>query len=176
MNMIELVGRGRVAFKVSLKAAKLSGVLEGYFRDHAGDEDDDMRIDLPKIDAVVLKKVIEFCTHHEEIERMTEIPTPFFTVDIRELVQRWYSDFINVRVNLLFKLMAAAHYLEIRPLLSLTCFMITIFNHGKSEKELIRFFNIAKKGDVTTLHLSLSEKMMAFAQSYHHRNQDGGGG
>jgi S-phase kinase-associated protein 1 len=38
-----------------------------------------------------------------------------------EVVQEWYSNFVSVEQEILFELILAANYMDIKPLLDLTC-------------------------------------------------------
>ena len=40
---------------------------------------------------------------------------------MEEVVQAWYSQFVNVEQEILFELILAANYMDIKPLLDLTC-------------------------------------------------------
>lgn len=40
---------------------------------------------------------------------------------MNEIVQQWYSDFVPVDQESFYELMNAANYMEIKPLLDLTC-------------------------------------------------------
>jgi len=108
------------------------------------DEDDEGEsepIPLNNVSSTVLEKVIAFCTHFKE-EPMTEIQTPLKSNQIDQLVQEWYADFVKVDKDLLFSLVAAANYLDIKQLLDLTCLAVSILIKGKSATELREMFNI----------------------------------
>ena len=115
--------------------------------DEDGDDDDDdddavAEIPLPNVKASVLKKVIDFCEHHKA-EPMTEIEKPLKSAVMSEVVQKWYADFVNVEQVLLFELILAANYMDIKPLLDLTCATVASMIKGKTPEEIRRTFNIA---------------------------------
>jgi S-phase kinase-associated protein 1 len=114
-----------------------------------GDEDEDgdeceanPDIPLPNVSADVLGKVIEYCKHYQE-EEMRSIQTPLKSNKLEELVQEWYAEFVKVDKNLLFDLVAAANFMDIKPLLDLTCLAVSIMIKGKSAPELRQMFNIS---------------------------------
>jgi S-phase kinase-associated protein 1 len=43
------------------------------------------------------------------------------------MVQKWYTDFLEVDQVMLFGLFAAANFLDIKPLLDLTLMKVTLF-------------------------------------------------
>ena len=115
--------------------------------DEDGDDDDDdddgavAEIPLPNVKASVLKKVIDFCEHHKA-EPMTEIEKPLKSAVMSEVVQKWYADFVNVEQVLLFELSLAANYMDIKPLLDLTCATVASMIKGKTPEEIRKTFNI----------------------------------
>ena len=105
-------------------------------------EEDLTEIPLPNVKSTVLQKVIEFCEHHKE-EPMTEIEKPLKSQNMNEVVQKWYADFVNVEQVLLFELILAANYMDIKPLLDLTCATVASMIKGKTPEEIRTTFNIS---------------------------------
>jgi S-phase kinase-associated protein 1 len=97
---------------------------------------------LPNVKAEVLKKVIEFCTHHHE-DPMTEIEKPLKSATMAEVVQKWYAEFVSVQQVTLFELILAANYMDIKPLLDLTCATVASMIKGKTPEEIRQTFNIS---------------------------------
>ena len=59
------------------------------------------------------------------------------------MVQDYYANFIGgLHQEVLFELILAANYLDIQPLLSLTCATIASQIKGKAPEEIRRIFNI----------------------------------
>lgn len=132
------------AYEVPMAVAKMSVLVADTFD---ADEDDDEAepvkdFPLPNVTSGVLEKVIEFCKHFQE-EPMTTIQTPLKSSKLEDLVQQWYADFVKVPKTLLFDLVAAANYMDIKPLLDLTCLAVSILIKGKSAAELRSMFNLS---------------------------------
>ena len=64
-----------------------------------------------------------------------------------EVVQEWYSNFVAVDQEILFELILAANYMDIKPLLDLTCATVASMIKGKTPEEIRKHFNI--KNDFT---------------------------
>lgn len=112
------------------------------------DEDDDEITDkdfiCPKVTTEVLEKVVEYCTHFQTVEEMNEISTPLNGETVEEIVkQEWYCNYCKVERKMLFQLVAAANYMDIKPLLDLTCLAVSVSIKGKSQEELRQIFCIS---------------------------------
>ncbi|KAL7532485.1 hypothetical protein ACHAXR_007122, partial [Thalassiosira sp. AJA248-18] len=129
-------------FEVPVDIAKLSNLVVTTLGED-DDEEDMVEIPLPNVKATVLAKVIEYCTHYKQVESMTPITTPLKSIRIEEIVQEWYADFVNVDQTLLFELVTAANFMDIKALLDLTCLAVSVLIKGKSAEEIRRIFNIS---------------------------------
>jgi S-phase kinase-associated protein 1 len=109
---------------VRLDVAKMSKLVEATIDDEA-DEDIPPDVPLPNVKSSVLAKVIEYCEHYK-VDKMTDITTPLKSSKIEDLVQSWYSDFVKVDQVMLFELVTAANFMDIKPLLDLTCLAVSI--------------------------------------------------
>jgi S-phase kinase-associated protein 1 len=114
-------------------------------------------IPIPNVNAAVLKKVIEYCTHHKDDpetkaeedadsrKKSTEIDEwdqKFMQVD-----QEMLFEIILVRLSsgnrgLMLTLSQAANYLDIKPLLDVGCKTVANMIKGKSPEEIRKTFNI----------------------------------
>jgi S-phase kinase-associated protein 1 len=101
----------------------------------------DEPIPLPNIEkAPVMAKVIEFLAWHYEH------PTPK-TEENREIkslenILPWDAEFIKVENEMLFLLILAANYLDIKPLLDLGCKTVASMIKGKNAEEIRKTFNL----------------------------------
>ncbi|GKY92863.1 hypothetical protein MPSEU_000255500 [Mayamaea pseudoterrestris] len=107
------------------------------------DEDESVtpEIPLPNVKSQVLQKVIEFCEHHLS-DPMNEIEKPLKSKSMADVVQKWYADFVDLEQVLLFELILAANYMDIKPLLDLTCATVASMIKGKTPEEIRATFNI----------------------------------
>eukprot|EP00544_Gedaniella_sp_CCMP2646_P007951 CAMPEP_0202486794 /NCGR_PEP_ID=MMETSP1361-20130828/5266_1 /ASSEMBLY_ACC=CAM_ASM_000849 /TAXON_ID=210615 /ORGANISM="Staurosira complex sp., Strain CCMP2646" /LENGTH=165 /DNA_ID=CAMNT_0049116031 /DNA_START=91 /DNA_END=588 /DNA_ORIENTATION=+ len=137
---VNLISKEGDSFPVPVAVASMSELVKSMMDED--NEDDTPEIPLPNVKADVLKKVIEFCEHHKE-EPMTEIEKPLKSQQMSEVVQKWYADFVNVEQVLLFELILAANYMDIKPLLDLTCATVASMIKGKTPEEIRTTFNIS---------------------------------
>lgn len=105
------------------------------------DEDEAQEIPLPNVKSPILAKVIEFCRHYKE-DPMTEIEKPLKSSDMQTVVQQWYADYVNLEQETLFELILAANYMDVKPLLDLTCATVASMIKGKKPEEIRKLFNI----------------------------------
>jgi len=137
---IKLISKEGDAYEVPGAVAKMSELVKNMMEDDC--DDDIAEIPLPNVKATVLKKVIEFSTHHLT-EPMNEIEKPLKSAIMAEVVQTWYAEYVNVEQVLLFELILAANYMDIKPLLDLTCATVASMIKGQTPEEIRRIFNIS---------------------------------
>mmetsp|Transcript_9753 Transcript_9753/g.11312 ORF Transcript_9753/g.11312 Transcript_9753/m.11312 type:complete len:194 (+) Transcript_9753:122-703(+) len=155
---VELISKEGDKFPVTIGVANMSELVKSMMEDKDEDEDDDddddeeegadkkpsgkvTEIPLPNVKSEVLKKVIEFCEHHLA-EPMTEVEKPLKSQNMADVVQKWYADFVDLEQVLLFELILAANYMDIKPLLDLTCATVASMIKGKTPDEIRATFNI----------------------------------
>ncbi|KAI9184477.1 hypothetical protein H9P43_003530 [Blastocladiella emersonii ATCC 22665] len=126
---------------VSLDVANRSVLLKNMLED-VGD-DADTEIPIPNVTARVLKKVIEYCEHHKN----DPLPNPDEEEDTEERrrsddIDEWDSEYITVEQEMLFEIILAANYLDIKPLLDLGCKTVANMIKGKTTEEIRKTFGI----------------------------------
>jgi S-phase kinase-associated protein 1 len=57
---------------------------------------------------------------------VTPITTPLKSNRIDEIVQEWYAEFVDVEQIMMFELVTAANFMDIKPLLDLTCLAVSV--------------------------------------------------
>ncbi|KAJ3209664.1 hypothetical protein HDU83_009722 [Entophlyctis luteolus] len=149
--MVRLTSSDLVEFVVDRPVAERSLLLRNMLED-VGDADDSP-IPLPNVSAFILKKVIEYCDHH----RNDPLPTADDEKDAAfdapgsvgrrraaaDDIDEWDAAFIKVENNeLLFDIILAANYLDIKPLLDLGCKAVANMLKGKKAEEIREMFNI----------------------------------
>ena len=111
------------------------------------DDEEIYNFDLPPINISIgiLSKVIEFCHHYQTIEVMNDIQRPLQSHRLeRNVTQEWYYNFINTIEDQrsLFRLVNAANYLGVEPLLNLAVLALALRVQGKNEDEVKNILNI----------------------------------
>lgn len=140
---VNLISSDNEKFPVPLKVAKMSNMILNNI-DEEDEEITDKDFHCLKVNTDVLSKVVEYCTHFQTVDKMNEISTPLNGETVEEIVkQEWYCNFCKVEREMLFNLVAAANYLDIKPLLDLTCLAVSVSIKGKSVEELRSIFKIA---------------------------------
>lgn len=102
-----------------IEVAKMSNLVKSMLTEEITDERPH-DVSLPNVTSVILAKVIDFCQHYKEEDPMTELRNTE-SGDVSDLVQDWYAAYVNVQHDVLLELLVAANFLEIKPLLDLTC-------------------------------------------------------
>ena len=104
-------------FDISSDAAKLSKHLARMHDDGINSES----IPLRNITKDTLKKVVRYMEYHV-VYPPAEISRPIMRGNLAESnVCEWDREFVHVELDVLFELFQAANYLDITPLLDLTC-------------------------------------------------------
>ena len=67
--------------------------------------------------------------------------------DFIDCVDNWDYDYININEEKIFEIMLAANFMDIQPLLDLTCAKIASEIKGKNEEEIRRLFKFEKDSD-----------------------------
>mmetsp|Transcript_78237 Transcript_78237/g.217261 ORF Transcript_78237/g.217261 Transcript_78237/m.217261 type:complete len:167 (+) Transcript_78237:52-552(+) len=137
---IHLVSQEGESFDVPLAVGKMSELVKTMI-DEEQDEDEAQEIPLPNVKSSILAKVIEFCNHYKD-EAMNEIEKPLKSANMNEVVQEWYANFVAVDQEILFELILAANYMDIKALLDLTCATVASMIKGKTPEEIRKTFNI----------------------------------
>eukprot|EP01033_Poteriospumella_lacustris_P019257 gene19257-13920_t len=123
---VHLVSQEGESFDVPVAVANMS-VLVKTMIDEDHDDEEAQEIPLP---------------NHYIAEPMHEIEKPLKSANIKEVVQEWYATFVAVDQDVLFELILAANYMDIKPLLDLTCATVASWIKGKNAEEIRKHFNI----------------------------------
>ncbi|GAQ80479.1 SCF ubiquitin ligase [Klebsormidium nitens] len=103
----------------------------------------DAPIPLPNVSSKILAKVIEYCRYHVDAAKTTDDKPAVGEEDVKT----WDAEFVKVEQSVLFDLILAANYLNIKNLLDLTCQTVADMIKGKTPEEIRKTFNI--KNDFT---------------------------
>ncbi|EER09550.1 S-phase kinase-associated protein 1A, putative [Perkinsus marinus ATCC 50983] len=125
-------------FDVPTNVACMSNLIQNMVEDGGVDEE----IPLPNVKTAILAKVIEYCKHHES-NPPDEISKPLKSTNLAECgVSDWDCGYVNIEQGMLFELILAANYMDIKPLLDLTCAKVASMIKGKTTEEIRQQFNI----------------------------------
>jgi len=119
---------------VPLEAANMSATIKNML-DDLGDDVGEGAIPLHNVTTKILKKVLEYCSHALENPVKPE-------EKVSETTTEWEVKFCGVDQATLFELILAANYLDIKPLLDLTCKSVASMIKGKTPEEIRVTFNI----------------------------------
>ncbi|OBA20103.1 E3 ubiquitin ligase SCF complex, Skp subunit [Metschnikowia bicuspidata var. bicuspidata NRRL YB-4993] len=145
MPKIVIISSDEERFPVDIEAANKSVLIKNMIADLKPDldegdgDDEDFEIPTPNVRANVLSKVLEWCEHHKN----TVFPDDD-DEDARKSapVHSWDRNFLKVDQEMLYEIILAANYLNIRPLLDAGCKIIAEMIKHKSPEELRKTFNI----------------------------------
>ena len=133
-------------FDIAKKVAVMSELVKTMINNDDDDEDEDeeqeQEIPLVNVKSKVLGKVIEFCRYHTEHGPMKEIEKPLKSPNMGEVVDEWDAAFVTIDQEMLFELILAANYMDIKSLLDLTCAKVASMIKGKTPEEIRKTFNI----------------------------------
>jgi S-phase kinase-associated protein 1 len=118
-------------FSISIKACKHSGLLTKIVEGHSPADE----IPFIAVKSHVLIKVIEFLVKYDEDQ-------PYLKNNMDEIPIQWASEFIDVNQEILFDLILAANYMDIKPLLEISSTKVACMMKGKSTEEIRKLFNI----------------------------------
>jgi S-phase kinase-associated protein 1 len=142
-RIVKLESSDKKEFSVPVEVAQMSLTIKNMLED-LGDASESP-IPLPNVNGKILEKVIEYCKYHYEH------PTPQSEEKKDEKrtddIIPWDRDFCQVDQATLFELILAANFLDIKPLLDLTCKTVANMIKGKTPEEIRKTFNI--KNDFT---------------------------
>ncbi|KAK6330725.1 hypothetical protein TWF718_002926 [Orbilia javanica] len=139
MSQITLLSSDNVEMKVDKEVAERSILIKNMLEDVG--ETPDQAIPIPNVNEGVLRKVIEWCEHH----RNDPPPPADEDSDSRKKstdIEEWDQKFMQVDQEMLFEIILAANYLDIKPLLDVGCKTVANMIKGKSPEEIRKTFNI----------------------------------
>lgn len=140
---ITLISNDERRFEVPVTVARMSAVIASQISDDDDDTQSDNEFPCPKVSGDILQKVVDYCTHYQQ-EPMERIETPLQGETIEAIVKpEWYVKFCEVEREVMFQLVAAANFLNIKPLLDLTCLAVSVSIKGKSVEELRAIFHLS---------------------------------
>lgn len=125
---------------VARKSQLLKNIIDGkvLLTSDTGAEEE---IFLPNVKGTVLERVVEYCQHYKDSEPK-EIEKPLPKNTLTDLVSPWDDNFINLPHEDILDLILASNYLDIKPLLELSCAKVATLIKNKSPEEIRETFGI----------------------------------
>ncbi|KAL2052619.1 hypothetical protein ABVK25_007179 [Lepraria finkii] len=137
---LKLMSNDNVEIPVDRDVACRSILIKNMM-DDIGEQAMTEAIPIPNVNEAVLNKVIEWCVHHKgdpPAANDDDADSRKKTTDIDE----WDQKFMQVDQEMLFEIILAANYLDIKALLDVGCKTVANMIKGKSPEEIRKTFNI----------------------------------
>ncbi|ODV60860.1 E3 ubiquitin ligase SCF complex, Skp subunit [Ascoidea rubescens DSM 1968] len=136
-------------FSIEQALAERSGVIRNILCDMNGDQDDqdddnsDMKeIPLPEVNAQTLAAILRWCSHHKSL-RFPEYKDNEEIVGVA--LDKWDRQFLEtLDQKLLYDVVLASDYLNIKPLLVSGCKVLGLLMKSKTPEQIRQLFNIKK--------------------------------
>uniref|UniRef100_A0A5S6QRG3 Skp1-related protein n=1 Tax=Trichuris muris TaxID=70415 RepID=A0A5S6QRG3_TRIMR len=144
---LRVVSSDGETFEVDSECLKMSNTIRTMLEDLCIDENQAELEPIPlmNVNAVILKKVIQWCAYHyDDPPMMNDDECKERRSDD---ISAWDAEFLKVDQGTLFELILAANYLDIKGLLEVACKTVANMIKGKTPEEIRRTFNI--KNDFT---------------------------
>ena len=137
-EMVKLVCKDGEVVEVERSIAEQSTLVKGLIDD--GDIEEE--IPLANTKKATLDKVIKFCEYIKD-NAPPQIDKPLRSTELADVTTPWYTDYVNgLEQEELFELILASNYLDIKPLLELTCAKVATMIKNKTIPEIRKFFSI----------------------------------
>lgn len=131
---IILLSNDNKEFRTDKEIAVKSVLIKNMLEDIG---DSDSSIPLPNVNYNILEKVFEWCKYHKD-DPIIQDEQQNRNTDIDE----WDKKYMDVDQEILFDIILAANYLDIKQLLDLGCKTVANMIKGKSANEIRKTFNI----------------------------------
>ncbi|KAF1933391.1 S-phase kinase-associated protein 1A [Didymella exigua CBS 183.55] len=138
-QQIKIITSDNIDMTVDRQVAERSILIKNLLEDLGGDNEE--AIPIPNVNEAVMKKVLEWCTHHRNdppASQDDDSDSRKKSTDIDE----WDQKFMQVDQEMLFEIILAANYLDIKALLDVGCKTVANMIKGKSPDEIRKTFNI----------------------------------
>ena len=113
-SIIKLKSSDGKEIEISKKAANKSGLLKGIIEDFP----DNTEIPVNQVNSSILEKVKEYLVHYQD-EEPPQIEVPLKSMDFKECVSEWDYNYLGEDIDLIFNLINASNYMDIKSLLEI---------------------------------------------------------
>ncbi len=136
-KIITLVSSEGGKFTISEKAAKRSQLIKGIIDDYP----DDPEVPLHNVKSTILEKIIAYLENYKDSEPR-DIERPLSSNKFNECVEAWDYQFIDLELDMIFEIILAANYMDIKPLMELASSKVASIIKSKSPEDIRKTFNI----------------------------------
>ncbi|VDK26691.1 unnamed protein product, partial [Taenia asiatica] len=138
---VKLMTADEFIFDVDLEIARQSVLIRDILDDFGSEAaEDDEPILLQYVNADILGKVLQWCTHHKDDAPHQDRDS---NGELRtDDISGWDQEFLQVDQDTLFELCKAAEYLDIEVLLETCCKSVANMIKGKTVEEIRKTFNV----------------------------------
>ncbi|KAI0128738.1 Skp1 family, dimerization domain-containing protein [Xylariales sp. AK1849] len=137
---VRLQSNDNAIIEVDKQVAERSLLIKNMLED-LGEQAEGQTIPIPNVTESVLRKVIEWCEHHKGDAPATNEDDNDNRKKTTE-IDEWDQKFMQVDQEMLFEIILASNYLDIKPLLDVGCKTVANMIKGKSPEEIRKTFNI----------------------------------
>ncbi|KAK0646197.1 Skp1 family, dimerization domain-containing protein [Cercophora newfieldiana] len=140
-TQVTLQSNDLTTIKVDRAVAERSMLIKNLIEDLGDEAVATEAIPIPNVNDPVLRKVVEWCEKHrgdsiQSAEEESETRKKMTEID------EWDQKFMQVDQEMLFEIILAANYLDIKALLDVGCKTVANMIKGKSPEEIRKTFNI----------------------------------
>eukprot|EP00922_Rhytidocystis_sp_ex-Travisia-forbesii_P033383 GHVS01049614.1.p1 GENE.GHVS01049614.1~~GHVS01049614.1.p1 ORF type:complete len:165 (-),score=24.32 GHVS01049614.1:151-645(-) len=137
LQKVKLISAEQEEIMVERDVAVMSSLVKTML------EDSNDAVPLPQVRTAVLEKIVDYCRYHNaHPEDTVEIPKPLKSANIADVVCDWDAKFVDIELGMINEIIVAANFMDIKPLLDLTCAKIASLIKGKTPEEIRKQFNI----------------------------------
>ncbi len=137
---IKVQSREGKEFTISKAAAELSVLLKSTMQDFEGD----VVVPLSEIDEKTTGRIVEYLNNFNG-KIPPEIEKPLKSAVMKEITDEWSANFIDAfALEELVDITVASNFMEIQPLLDISCAKIASLIKDKSEEEIFQMFGVTE--------------------------------
>ena len=114
-SIIKLKSSDGKEIEISKKATYRSGLLKGIIEDFP----DNTEFPVNQVNGTLLEKIKEYLVHYQD-EEPPKIEVPLKSTNFKECVSDWDYNYLGEDINLIFDLINASNYMDIKSLFEIT--------------------------------------------------------
>ena len=135
--VIKITTKDAKTIELPKKAASRSTIIKGMIEDYP----DNNEFPLNSLNSIVLEKVKEYLVHYQDIEP-EKIDVPLKSNNFKECVTEWDYNYLGENIDLIFELVNASNYLDIKSLYELSSAKLGSKIKGMTSENIKKDFEI----------------------------------